>query len=247
VYTTDSAKKGARIVHSQPALPWHVDRDFDFLRAVGPAEKQKDLSWITSSKNDTAGHRERMTFLERLQQNLSFDLYGRGFVPIKDKWDGLAYHRYALAVENHRGPYYWTEKISDCFLSWTMPIYYGCTRITEYFPAESMIQIDIKDPHTPEIIKDVIRSGIWKKNIDAIEYARNKVLNQYQIFPFLKDEICRHRYKAPSISPPRPWIIQPTEKPINPITKLKNRLGKYPAYQFAKRLYRSLQPSNKQE
>ena len=30
-----------------------------------------------------------------------------------------------------------SEKIADCFLAWTMPIYYGCPRIAEYFPAES--------------------------------------------------------------------------------------------------------------
>ena len=242
IYTTDSAQRGTRIVYSQPALPWHVDKDYDFLKKVGPAEKDKTLSWITSSKKNTAGHRDRMTFLEALNSKVSFDLFGRGFTPINDKWDGLAYHKYSVAVENYSSPYYWTEKISDCFLSWTMPIYYGCTKITEYFPPESLLQIDIKDTNAIEIITDVIHSDRWKKNIDAIEYARNKILDEYQIFPFLKSEIDKHHNVHLSKPHSIPRILKPTEIPVSPMTKLKHRLGKYPTYRFLKRVYKGLKP-----
>jgi hypothetical protein len=66
-----------------------------------------------------------------------------------------------------------------------MPIYYGCSRITEYFPKESMILIS--DLNDVEGIVDQIKTSIskdrWKTNLEAIEYARNLVLNQYQLFP----------------------------------------------------------------
>ncbi len=240
MYTTDPARKGRRVIHSQTALPWHVGKDYDTLKAVGPAEKTGALSWITSSKNDTSGHRVRMTFLERLRaRDLPFDLFGRGFTPIGDKWDGLAHHKYSLAIENCSTPYYWTEKISDCFLSWTMPIYYGCTRIFDYFPPESMAQIDINDPDAPALVADIIHSERWKKNMDAIEYARNKVLDEYQIFPFLRNEILRHRERNASNSRAKSWVLQPTAQPVSPITKLKNKLGRFKLYQYVREIYRN--------
>src|SRR5687768_17715451 len=62
-------------------------------------------------------------------------------------------YRYSLAIENFSGPYYWTEKVIDCYLSWTMPLYFGCTNLADYFPAESFVQIDIhrSEEHTSEL------------------------------------------------------------------------------------------------
>ena len=118
-----------------------------------------------------------MCFLERISGKVEFDLFGRGFTPLADKWDGLAPYRYSIAVENYRGPDYWTEKIADCFLSWTMPIYYGCTNITDYFPPEAMVLIDIDDiEEAVDKIREAIAQDLWRKNLDAIEYARKLVL-----------------------------------------------------------------------
>ena len=35
VYTSDTRLRGKKYVHSQPVLPWHVNRDYDFLRHCG--------------------------------------------------------------------------------------------------------------------------------------------------------------------------------------------------------------------
>jgi hypothetical protein len=127
-----------------------------------------------------------------MRSKIEFDLFGLGFAPIKDKWDGLAPYQYSFAVENFRNPYYWSEKIADCFLAWTMPIYDGCSRISEYFPAESFIQIDINDPGAAVAkIREAISSDLWYRNLDAINEARKLVLNRHQLFPFCAREIRR--------------------------------------------------------
>ena len=192
VYTPDTNLWGKRYIHSQPALPWHINRDYDFLHHCDIPKKVRDLSWITSNKDEFPGHRSRLRFLEKIQDNVEFDLYGRGFRYIKDKWDGLAPYRYSLAVENFSNSYYWSEKLADCFLAWTMPIYYGCTQISRYFPRESMVCIDISDPQAIEKIKDTVASDRWYRNIDAIEHARKLVLDSYQLFPFVVREIKRY-------------------------------------------------------
>ena len=192
VYTPDSDLWGSRYIHSQPVLPWHVNRDYDFLRHCDIPKKEHDLSWITSNKDAFPGHRSRLRFLEKIQETIDFELYGRGFRYIEDKWDGLAPYRYSLAVENFSNSYYWSEKLADCFLAWTMPIYFGCTQISKYFPRESMVCIDINDPQAIEKIKDTVASNRWYQNVDAIEHARQLVLESYQLFPFVAHEIRRY-------------------------------------------------------
>lgn len=192
IYTSETNLWGKRYIHSQPVLPWHVNRSYDFLHHCTIPKKERDLSWITSNIDVLPGHRRRLRFLEKIQGNIEFDLYGRGFRYIEDKWDGLAPYRYSLAVENFSNSYYWSEKLADCFLAWTMPIYYGCTQISKYFPKESMVCIDIDDPQGIDKIKDTIASNRWSQNIDAIEHARQLVLESYQLFPFVVQEIRRY-------------------------------------------------------
>jgi hypothetical protein len=96
-------------------------------------------------------------------------------------------------IENYSGLDYWSEKLADCFLAWTMPIYFGCTNIFNYFPRESMICVDVNDPHVIEIIQQGIKDKLWEKNLDAISEARNRILNQYQLFPFIVNQIRSHQ------------------------------------------------------
>ncbi|HEX2972074.1 MAG TPA: glycosyltransferase family 10 [Tepidisphaeraceae bacterium] len=189
IFTQDESLWGTQYMHSQPALPWHVNKDYEFLKRCGVPEKSRPLSWITSNAKFLRGHRARMQLVERLQGKMEFDLFGKGIRYIEDKWDGLAPYRYAVAVENFCGPYYWTEKIADALLSWTMPIYYGCTNIESYFPKEAMVRIDLHDPDVVEKIRDVVAGDRWKQNLDAIAEARRLILDRYQLFPFLADQI----------------------------------------------------------
>jgi len=46
---------------------------------------------------------------------------------------------FQITMENCRVNGYFTEKIIDCFASYTIPIYYGCPNISEYFHVEGII------------------------------------------------------------------------------------------------------------
>jgi hypothetical protein len=203
VYTHDESIKGKRYVVDHTPLPWWVNKTYDQLKGDPPPEKTRCLSWITSTKAQTRGHRSRVAFLEKVQKEIPCDLFGKGLTPIEDKWDGLAPYRYSLAVENFSNPYYWTEKIADCYLSWTMPIYYGCTRIEDYFPAESMVRIDINDPDSLRIIHEVTASDRRERNLEAIAEARRRILERYQIFPYLADRIRKYEQQEQTAGKPK--------------------------------------------
>ncbi|MGE5609756.1 MAG: glycosyltransferase family 10 domain-containing protein [Bacillota bacterium] len=189
IFTQDPTLRGTQYLHSQPALPWHINKDYEYLKQCGVPEKTRRLSWITSNAKLLRGHRARLQFLEQLKAKVEFDLFGKGIRYIEDKWDGLASHCYTIAVENFSGPYYWTEKIADALLSWTMPIYYGCTNIESYFPKEAMVRIDLHDPDVVEKVQEVVASDRWKQNLDAIAEARRLILDRYQLFPFVAEQI----------------------------------------------------------
>ncbi|MEM7533909.1 MAG: hypothetical protein AAF639_17115 [Chloroflexota bacterium] len=210
--TTDLDLIGPLYMQSQAALPWHVNQDYDFLSTLTPPEKPHQLSWITSRLRYFQGHRARMDFLDGIQGKLDIDLIATyeyylrqagatresiaahqatlGFVCVEDKWSGLAPYRYSIAVENYSNPLYWSEKLIDCYLAWCMPIYYGCTRLADYFPIESFIQIDIHQPDEAiGIIEEAIANHAWQCNQEAIAHARELILNRYQFFPFMARQI----------------------------------------------------------
>jgi hypothetical protein len=161
---------------------WSVRRTYDELRATTVREKPKRLSWVTSNLALIAGHRLRLQFLERLRAGVEFDLFGRGFSPLADKWDGIAPYRYSIAFENTRAPYYFTEKLMDCFVAETMPIYYGSPRIAEFFPPESMVLLDPEDPHAVEHVREVVASDLWLRRRGAILEAKRLTLEKYNLF-----------------------------------------------------------------
>lgn len=238
IYTTDVDLKGRRYVKSQPALPWHINRSYNFLKMVEAPPKTSDISWVTSNRTELQGHRERMAFLEAIRGELEFDLFGRGFNHVDDKWQAVAPYRYSFAIENYSNPYYWSEKIADCFLGWTMPIYYGCTRITEYFPAEAMILIDIHRPEEAlERIREAVRAKRWKRNLDAIRFAREQVLERHQFFPFVAGQI--RKEKPDPVREARPVFIPAALRTPRFLGERVKDLASL-AFDLAKKVYHSI-------
>jgi hypothetical protein len=170
-----------------PALTrsWSVRKSYDELVNSEFPEKSRSLSWITSNKSALPGHRRRLEFLQRMRSRLDFDLYGKGFAPLIDKWDGLAPYRYSIAFENTSSPYYFTEKIMDCFVAGTMPIYYGSPTISEFFPAEAIVIFDPDDPDVFRKIDDIVRSDLYKQREKYLAEAKHLVLQKYNTFAYI--------------------------------------------------------------
>lgn len=188
VFTHHTIPNNDKYIVSHPAIPWHVNKTFDELVSIHIPKKTKKLSWIVGDAMDLPGHIKRWSFLKFIQKDdsLIIDLYGKAINFIEDKWDGLAPYRYSIAIENNSGSDCWTEKIADCFLAWSVPIYYGCTNIGNYFPKESFIEIDIDQPMLSlKKINRVLSEDDWEKRIPALEEARKLVLYRYQLFPHL--------------------------------------------------------------
>jgi hypothetical protein len=185
------------IIHAQTALPWSVGRTYTELTELRlsdlMAAKRDRVSWVTSNATHKEGHKLRMALKDYLvEHDFDFDLFGRGFNPIDDKIDALLPYKYSIAIENYACDNYWTEKIADCFLSWTVPIYWGAKNIESFFPPRSMLRIDPARPELSlQIIRAALHDGYFEANLDALAEARDLVLNRHQFFPYITGLIAK--------------------------------------------------------
>lgn len=208
VFTHLHEASSRKYISSQTCLPWHIGKTYDELIAEhAPPKKDKLLSSIIGSSVYLPGHKKRYNFIQKVKKSdISLDLFGKGIKPINDKLQALENYMFSFAIENNSNPDMWTEKLADCLLSWTLPVYYGCTNLEKYFPVGSFLQIDINYPiSTIEELNSKLSHDFWETSIDAIREARELLLNKYQLFPFLAEKI--EMYK-PS-SHPQKIIIPP--------------------------------------
>jgi hypothetical protein len=92
-----------------------------------------------------------------------------------------------LAIENHSEKNYFSEKIMDCFRTLTVPIYWGCTNIDDYFDSRGIIFLpDLEQ--SIDIIKSISADDYLKRMPYIIEnYERSK--NYWNFLDRLKDVI----------------------------------------------------------
>jgi len=103
-------------------------------------EKDKNFSIIASWKRELTGHRLRHHIVAGSRNKV--DVYGSGYNPVEKKIQALKDYRYTFSIENCKKDYYFTEKLLDCFLSGTVPIYWGCPSIGDFFNTKGMIIFD---------------------------------------------------------------------------------------------------------
>lgn len=185
-------------IWSQPALHWFYGvgskhmLPFDDMAAHPPVDKSADLSMVFSPKRMRHTlHWQRHEFMRYVMDHVpDIAVFGRGARPLDDKAEALDTFRYHVAVENHIGPHHWTEKLSDAFLGLTLPFYSGCPNVADYFPADSVIPIDLHDPEgAVRIIRQAIADNEYEKRLPAIQEARRLVLHEYNLFAVLAREI----------------------------------------------------------
>jgi hypothetical protein len=113
---------------------WIDEKDY------GIHSKSKNFSIIASGKQQLEGHRLRHNIIKASGNRI--DVFGNGYKPIKDKIEGLKEYRYHFAIENCKKDYWFTEKLIDCLMTGTIPIYWGCPSIFKFFNSEGVIIFD---------------------------------------------------------------------------------------------------------
>lgn len=103
--------------------------------------KSRITSLIASAKRSQTGHvlRHRLVEWAALNDSADLDVMGGGYKPFGPKSEGLAPYRFSVVIENTRERNYFTEKLIDAILCGTVPIYWGCPNIGDFFDTSAMI------------------------------------------------------------------------------------------------------------
>lgn len=180
------------------ASTWFLRKSFKELDNLKIPNDIKSLSAVVSNKRSTHGQRRRLDMIASISKiypeidiygrNLEFSTFGESYKGSIDyngncKFNGLYKYKYSLAFENSSHRNYFTEKLIDCFLCWTKPIYWGCPNISDYFPAESFAYVDI---FGEDVEKKILEELSKPVDYDALKEARELVLNKYNIWPSVK-------------------------------------------------------------
>ena len=156
IFTHDlSICNGINIIQIPPFFPtWIDESDFKVY------EKNKIVSMIASDKEICEGHLYR----DSVAKSFPFPehLFGKGREQkLENKIDGLRDYMFSVSMENSKYDTYFTEKILDCFLTGTIPIYWGTDRIDEYFDPSGIIRLN-------EIKLEDLTNSLYESKIDAV-------------------------------------------------------------------------------
>jgi hypothetical protein len=126
-------------------------------------KKNKIISIIASNKTFLTGHKLRHEVISKIPK---LDVYGRGYKEIPTKLDGLKDYKFSIAIENDKIDYYFTEKIIDCFITGTIPIYWGCPSIGNFFDINGILTFNTIDE-----LNDIINNldNEYEKRFESVK------------------------------------------------------------------------------
>ena len=174
---------------------WWVNMPYNELKNLTP-NKTKKLSVVNSNKRGTKGQSIRYDIIQRIIRKYpnDIDVWGgitmgrknigpfKDMLPPRDKKAGLLPYKYHFACENGDTPFYFTEKIIDPLICWSMPIYWGCKNIDKFLPEGSYVNIDVDDPSAVDKIIEISSSDLWENSLDKISEARELIMNKYNLW-----------------------------------------------------------------
>lgn len=163
-------------VGEQIDIRWHNENKHN--------EKTKDISMVCSGRCLTKCHEIRNYIAKQVKDEGKVDGFGAFFDnPILFKSESLDKYRFQIVVENERLPNAFTEKILDCFISMTIPVYYGCINIDKFFNPDGIIFIADKDvDNIGEILKN-LNEKEYLARLEAVKENYYKSI-KYTCHPF---------------------------------------------------------------
>jgi len=164
----------------------------------GIYNKTKLCSMFCSPKRMTEGHVYRHQ-IARLALDCGFDVFGGAHGtprtvsdprnPWNTKLDGIKDYMLNVVIENGVYDSYWTEKLTDCFATGTVPIYLGTKQLPKIFDESGIIRLEIGKEK--EILDSLNKNTYISKKNSVINNwnALNQLkLTDNELFEIIKNE-----------------------------------------------------------
>ena len=126
---------------------------------------------IASHKQTTIGHKFRHDIVKNLQHKHKFDMWGSGYRHFNSKNDPLKDYYFSVSIMNSKIDNFFTEVLVDNFRLGTVPIFWGCPNIGEYFDERGIITFD-----TMEDLDDILSKLTVKDYTDRLDYIKKNFI-----------------------------------------------------------------------
>ena len=180
------------------AYIWHIEP----LHVNYVPPKNRIMSIMVSEKKNAPGHQYRHTLVKHiLSKGLPIDIYGRGANLYKGMYGSIykkdrrikglfnelepyLNYTYHICIENFMTPAYFSEKITNALLCNTTPVYWGCTQILDYFPANAILLSGdvVKDVELLQTICNEPMKYRANINLEVIKEKLNLLKNVHNMF-----------------------------------------------------------------
>ena len=182
----------AKFISYIPASCWLNPNAYN---SIDTTLKQFKISSLTGHKSQTDGHKARLVLYGN---QLSFEQYpitfyrshvqpqvpaiqNNPFIEIS-KLELFTTYQFSIVIENVREMNGFTEKLIDCLITKTIPLYYGCPNVSTYFNTDGWILLTDDD-----IVSDLhaklpaLHADYYKKYAHVIEenYEKAKQYSSY--------------------------------------------------------------------
>ena len=141
--------------------------------------KKDEVSFLTSNKAWAPGHKIRQAVFEDCEADDCIAYYTQN-----------THAKYSIIIENEVTPNWITEKLIDCFITKTIPIYWGAPNVGEYFDEEGILPFSSLSDL--ERILNTLSSEEYTELEEAIEKNYNLARNYMCFHSRVDKEISLH-------------------------------------------------------
>jgi len=126
-----------------------------------------EISFLCGSKNFLPGHILRQQVYNNLHTVRNKNLALKTFYEIEGKHRAFNTSQYSIIIENSQYKNYFTEKIIDCLVTKTIPLYWGCPNIEDFFDQRGIIKFS----NLEDLIKkiNILTPDIYEQKLSIIE------------------------------------------------------------------------------
>ena len=146
------------------------------IEEVGVFKKSKLISCIVSDLQMNEGHRLRLEIAKQIEESGQVDMYGKAFKFVSRKIDALKNYMFSFAMENAYYESYFTEKLHDCLLTGTMPIYLGAPNIGDFYNLDGMVIMERDVDGEVSFDSEILSEEYYNDHLDAVKDNYERVL-----------------------------------------------------------------------
>lgn len=152
-------------------------------------DKTKQISTIFSNKRGILpGYGLRHSVASLVSKQV--DMFGTGADKfIETKEEALTDYRFSIVIENIKAKNYFTEKLLDCFAVGTIPIYWGCPNIGDFFNTDGMVIFN-DEKQLVDIVNSIDKINISQKLVvDNFEKSKKYIITENWMYENILKEI----------------------------------------------------------